>query len=566
MPGHFMPCLEYRDPEDQPYAILSHTWGEKEVTFDDADDGILGAKAEYKQGFDKIRGSYAIAREKGIDYTWVDTCCIDKRSSAELTESINSMFKWYQGAAVCIVYLHDLEPAKKGNELPMHEFRRCKWFSRGWTLQELIAPKNVEFYDNAWVSRGTKADLAPQISEITKIDVEVLRNSDLIYRIPVGRRMSWAADRATTRVEDRAYSLFGIFDVNMPLIYGEGEKAFGRLQEAIARENNDLSLFAWQAQQPSKQEFRGIFAHDPSEFRQCNKLDFVEDPAIPILPFSVTNMGLEFTHGLGYGKSQKHYFLNLNCTDRTYDLVDQEPNVVVIRLVKAATGFVRTHVNMRSFLGHSAISVKDQIYIPKTISTTESTAIGSRFQNSMRLRIETPVSGDQATIVSWQPSHLWDAQTGVFLTGTHPNFTALIEIELSIKRSGETAQTRLMVAFGLKSSHNYPTASLSNRNKAMSDKYGVFTWRGLVRADAPDEFLALAKDALKDPYALSEMGHRIRRSISPLAPSPLISWSSTGQMSLRDLGSYTLQMNFGGYERKEGDDGFELLEFPLKVR
>jgi len=197
-------------------------------------------KARTKKGFSKVVETCRLAREQGLGYAWIDTCCIDKSSSAELTEAINSMFNWYKASAICFAFLSDL-PALE-SEVLENELRQCRWFTRGWTLQELIAPASVEFYDQGWQRRGTKKSLQQELSAITGIDLEILEDSNLLSTIPVARRMSWASNRKTSRVEDRAYSLLGLFDVNVPLIYGEGPKAFIRLQEEIMKQSNDLSL------------------------------------------------------------------------------------------------------------------------------------------------------------------------------------------------------------------------------------------------------------------------------------------------------------------------------------
>lgn len=181
-----------------------------------------------------------LARQRDLSYAWIDTCCIDKSSSAELTEAINSMFNWYKKSAICFAFLSDLSASE--DEVQKNEFWRCRWFTRGWTLQELIAPEKVEFYDQRWQWSGTKKSLQRKLSAITGIDLEILEDSNLLSTIPVARRMSWASRRKTSRVEDRAYSLLGLFDVNVPLIYGEGPKAFIRLQEEIMKQKNDLSL------------------------------------------------------------------------------------------------------------------------------------------------------------------------------------------------------------------------------------------------------------------------------------------------------------------------------------
>jgi hypothetical protein len=242
-------CANYRlEPNDpdgvsrKPYWILSHTWGDEEVTFQDMQNPTLAAQ---KKGFRKIAAMCELASANGWKYVWIDTCCIDKSSSAELSESINSMFYWYKKSEQCIAYLGDLAPGRA--TVTEHELRDCRWFTRGWTLQELIAPYEVHFYDSGWNFRGTREQLAKSLSNITKIDMihfEYLYLDDL-PNIPVATKMSWAAGRQTTRIEDRAYSLLGIFDVHMPLLYGEREQAFVRLQQAIAQKGNDMSLFAW---------------------------------------------------------------------------------------------------------------------------------------------------------------------------------------------------------------------------------------------------------------------------------------------------------------------------------
>ncbi|KAF1993910.1 HET-domain-containing protein [Amniculicola lignicola CBS 123094] len=223
------------------YAILSHTWETEEVSFQD----IQTPTAAQKKGYTKIQKCCKRAREDGYKYCWIDTCCIDKTSSAELSEAINSMYRYYQQARVCYVYLSDLreEGAEDQGEL-QSDLRSCRWWTRGWTLQELIAPQTVEFYDSGWTEIGTKLSLDHQIMQITGIDEGVLGGENP-HRRNVAVRMSWAARRTTTRLEDRAYSLMGIFGVNMSLIYGEGCRAFIRLQEEILRSQEDHTIFAW---------------------------------------------------------------------------------------------------------------------------------------------------------------------------------------------------------------------------------------------------------------------------------------------------------------------------------
>ena len=220
-----------------PYAILSHTWGLEEVTFRDMTEG----NGPSKTGFDKIRFCGEQARRDGFQYFWVDTCCIDKSNSTELAEAINSMFRWYHNAAKCYVYLPDvsspvIDTGGKSDQLSWEmAFRASRWFTRGWTLQELIAPTSVEFFSKNRKPLGDRKSLEQYICEITGIPCKALQGYPLA-EFSVIERMSWIETRQTTRKEDIAYSLLGMFDVYMPLIYGEGKaNAIGRLQEAIDR-------------------------------------------------------------------------------------------------------------------------------------------------------------------------------------------------------------------------------------------------------------------------------------------------------------------------------------------
>ena len=344
------------------YAILSHTWAEEEVLFDDLalgpnheflpDPTLVGAERssqsteadwedseasncdiasaasseigdlesidlegtepmsaeqEYvaagsskvpiphvKAGWTKVLNTCLQACKDELDYVWIDTCCIDKRSSAELSEAINSMYRWYEEAAQCYVYLADCRsklesqlemlqkmvevctmyqsvlslygysgPSKReiqeeSNELDTNSdaqitfrLKGCRWFTRGWTLQELIAPYEIKFFDQQWRFVAKKSDILSEIESITGVHKQVLGfTNDGLPKSPrefsIAQRMFWASKRMTTRVEDEAYCLLGIFGINMPLIYGEGNKAFQRLQEEIIGVSTDQSILAWE--------------------------------------------------------------------------------------------------------------------------------------------------------------------------------------------------------------------------------------------------------------------------------------------------------------------------------
>ncbi|KAL2208302.1 HET-domain-containing protein [Sarocladium strictum] len=245
------------------YAILSHTWGDGEVTYQDMT--AAGATAQMKRGFKKIAYTCAQARKNGLEWAWVDTCCIDKTSSAELSEAINSMFAWYKTSARCYAYILDHHVGQTNTD-----FTKSRWFTRGWTLQELIAPETVDFYDGDWEHFGTKETLAASISAVTGITIDFLLHKKSLGEASIAQRMSWVASRQTTRTEDMSYCLLGIFDINMPLLYGEGSKAFYRLQTEIWREYDDDSLLAWTVPKDDPRVYMpgGVLASSPRDFEK----------------------------------------------------------------------------------------------------------------------------------------------------------------------------------------------------------------------------------------------------------------------------------------------------------
>ncbi|KAK3381678.1 heterokaryon incompatibility protein-domain-containing protein [Podospora didyma] len=208
------------------YAILSHAWAGGEVSFEEFMQCRPALQAT--QGFAKIAAACDKARSHGMAYCWVDTCCIDKSSSADLSESTNSMFNWYRKSQACYVFLADFDLDVDAEESVASRIAKCRWFTRGWCLQELIAPTHLRFYDCKWRCFGTKESLRKYISEISGVAQDILNDSSHLHTVPVAKRMSWSS-RRNERVEDMAYSLLGIFDINMPMLYGEGDKAFIRL-------------------------------------------------------------------------------------------------------------------------------------------------------------------------------------------------------------------------------------------------------------------------------------------------------------------------------------------------
>ena len=230
---------EYVGKSIPPYAILSHTWGldHEEFTFKDLTAGIPLDKS--KAGYRKLTFCGMQAAKDNLEWFWIDTCCIDKSSSAELSEAINSMFSWYSKSAKCYVYLSDVSITGFTNN--DQSFESSRWFTRGWTLQELLAPTSTQFFSMEGDFLGDKGSLMQAITNITGVPVEALQGSPLT-QFNVEERMSWARNRETKREEDMAYSLLGIFDIHMPLIYGEGQpKAFRRLEKEIEESLTDQS-------------------------------------------------------------------------------------------------------------------------------------------------------------------------------------------------------------------------------------------------------------------------------------------------------------------------------------
>src|SRR3569833_1359671 len=304
--------LEEHFHDKSTYAILSHTWDSGEVTFEDwnavtrwrklksrgIDPGSIAdlemAAILQKPGYAKIIKCCERARRDGLGSAWVDTCAIDKSSSSALSEAINSMYQYYRSSQKCYVYLEDVPPGENPDE--SDSFRISRWFTRGWTLQELLAPDDVEFFDSNWNNLASKTKKIDLLSKITGIENEFLKHTQVNEQASQAERMAWASSRRTTRPEDMAYCLFGIFDVQLPILYGEGAtKAFVRLQEAIISRNDDQSLLAWGYQRAPCIRVSTIFAESPELFAACGTVipDGVEGGSM--VPFQMTNKGLQIT-------------------------------------------------------------------------------------------------------------------------------------------------------------------------------------------------------------------------------------------------------------------------------
>jgi hypothetical protein len=336
---HDLSLHTFSNPSTVPsYAILSHRWQDGELSLPDLRCNLFTTKS----GWSNLRYFSTFASCRGFDYIWIDTCCIDRSSNAELSEAINSMFRWYRRARTCFAYLFDV-PGRRNSKQGdwVAQFQRSEWFTRGWTLQELLAPREIIFVCADWTEEiGTRVGLSQDISAVTGIPEKPLKEGWWPHdqfgasQYPVAQVMAWAAERKTTLVEDMAYSLIGLLRINMPLLYGEGLSAFVRLQLEIMHKYDDNSLFAWKLPRecqslgtnravnrfldlPETFWWGSLLAPTIRLFKGCNghflQIDGYEDGRL----FSMTNRGILVRGLLRRHDSSRHsgkrWLLPLNC-------------------------------------------------------------------------------------------------------------------------------------------------------------------------------------------------------------------------------------------------------------
>ncbi|KAF8961870.1 hypothetical protein BDZ97DRAFT_1733502 [Flammula alnicola] len=283
------------------YAILSHTWLEDEVTFE---DWKLGRNLS-GPGYEKLqRFCQVAAAEYEVSLGWMDTICINKDSTSELDESIRSMYRWYENSFICLTYL--------ANTTSLDDMPDDRWFTRGWTLQELLSPQRIKFYGKTWTPLTAKeidndkpsysvgATPAPIHRVIEK--ATGITYSEMVFFKPglqggeISRRMVWAAKRTTTRGEDRAYSLMGIFSVTFTIAYGEGvERAFFRLVEQILNSyRNILDILNWARMPVSSQIHSSNMLPSRPEcyLERATNLSLQGIEQTPSKPMILTHLGL----------------------------------------------------------------------------------------------------------------------------------------------------------------------------------------------------------------------------------------------------------------------------------
>ncbi|KAF2968884.1 hypothetical protein GQX73_g4655 [Xylaria multiplex] len=443
------------DNAEFKYAILSHTWGWQdeetgkwahkvdEVTYNERhqfsnpfNESLPPSK---RKAYRKIYYTCRRALDLGCSYVWIDSCCIDKSNSAELTESINSMFRWYSEADVCLVYLVDscggATAPQNGVPDPHRLYTKdgtsCRWFSRCWTLQELLASRKLVFYDGEWGLIGTLQDQAPkdldefrsEISKITKVDAEAFLGEAQLWEYSVEAKMNWASNRKAGRPEDIAYSLLGLFDIHMPLIYGEGARAaFQRLQLEIIKSTSDLSIFAWHTEGSHQEgQICSVLADSPSQFRFPRRICRV----MPESHHTMTNKGIEMISSLHRVQtpSGERYFLVLQGDESQSDSIG-----IFLRKVD---------YNVFQRVEESLAQIPNLAVYPATHRNTF--YITSSPQHNLKLPALDPGSihvPPEYEVIDLLPEACWDCENRVLL-GRIPCNDGVKALKLSITISDE---------------------------------------------------------------------------------------------------------------------------------
>jgi hypothetical protein len=451
------------------YAILSHTWEHdrrgrpQEVEYGDLKRQVTSSHKRYddrsqrtstisfferpavatpaqdapskESGWQKIEQARVAARNLGQKWIWIDSCCINKDDVREHTEAINSMYQWYADAQVCITYLGDVESL---DDVKSASEAECRWFSRGWTLQELVAPSRLRFYNKNWLYLGSRNgveseragaendDLSYRISEITGINQSLLRMHDStqikreLASIPASQKMFWASARKTTKPEDTAYSLIGIFDLgHMHLKPGEGASAFIRLQEEIIRQTSDPTLFAWTATEPcnfspdsclalagiqeSTNPFKyndtlhGIFACHPIEFKGAGRIR----PSQHLMyseNIALTSRGVKFNAPL-WGESPDSVFIMAIDCYTEHQSGTRDYWGIQLRWV-GSNVYARTNISrLEPISTRSALPSEDEVFLLRKLYQVPS-CLRALHRNAIRLPTQLDDSGFSLEIVS----------------------------------------------------------------------------------------------------------------------------------------------------------------------
>ncbi|TGJ84209.1 hypothetical protein E0Z10_g4583 [Xylaria hypoxylon] len=363
------------------------------------------------------------------------------------------MFPWYAAADVCYVYLADYEHSNPNSELGA-----SRWYTRGWTLQELIVPPRVRFYDTSWAKVGTKATLSKVLSDITSIEEYVLHASnnrdleDVLSQVPIANRMAWAAKRKTTRIEDTAYCLLGIFGVNLPMLYGEGGRAFIRLQEEIVKTNNDLSLFAWRSVEyvPSsrRDSYCGVFARHPRDFLRSGGVALASG-VMYNSDFAMSNKGIKIEMDISYVERRDLHVLFINC----HDTSKQGENIGIFLKHQGASVFsrARSHEFALRSMELPDSTERKSFFLNKVLSPS----IGGSLHRVHRCGFvlsKIPGIYSQCWVTGRvEPEPLWDGGQRMFITTGLKDFVGYYEYIFNVPSTNKVEGVpsfRFSVLFG----------------------------------------------------------------------------------------------------------------------
>jgi hypothetical protein len=538
------------------YAILSHTWGPDEVNYQEylwisraralstsinsastpkgnqdertslmlALEMMIRGSAEMppgglseenlmtRVGYSKIVNAAEQARGQGCHYLWVDTCCIDKASSAELQEAINSMYRWYRDAEVCIVYLGDIpKPRPDGyttaSEIARTSLKSSRWVRRGWTLQELIAPAVCRFYFQDWTLLGEKVEFLKELSDATGIPIRVLDESSSIDEVSVAERMSWAAHRQSTRVEDVAYCLLGIFDIHMPLLYGEGTKAFIRLQEEILRTTDDYSLFSWCATTSEQSTYRGLLARHPEEFQHCQSVE--RENVISTFPIGLTPIGLRVQLEFLPDSKDKSRVLALI---RSSNQLNQRL-AVTLKCLDGGMQYARVDAGSLVLIDDwptgklHTIYVRQKLAIPPDFTTTEFKSF------HVRRRVTSHMS-PTVRIISVTPRNVWDETTHQLrIPDQVTEFWGAVLLRVQLATYAHSLSFPVAFGFNRSTCHYWCKAILDFDPSHSGQTSG--TWPQAVKRRIPDEvYNSLAgNDVRNDMFLVGDSGLAINVDI-----------------------------------------------------
>ncbi|GKZ30075.1 hypothetical protein AbraIFM66950_007684 [Aspergillus brasiliensis] len=445
---------EFFNEQVPPYAILSHTWGsdQDEVSFRDITERTTRSseRANATHWPIKLEGCCKQAAKDGLEYVWIDTCCIVKSNSVELGEAINSMFRWYREARTCYAYLSDVtdESVQTNPHMESSGFSGSRWFKRGWTLQELLAPRNVRFYNSTWTLLGSKTDMKilRLIEKETGIPRLFLRG-EALSRASIAQRMSWAAGRATKRKEDIAYCLLGIFDIMMPMIYGEGDRAFIRLQEELIKKTRDASVFAWGLPSENSAPVHsqditsaGIFAASPDDFANSSHI-ISQNREIKSRATFVVDGGCVRSEIPLYTDPAGQLFGLLNCGPRS---INGGSKVVGIPLLNDQSGeYIRPEGHYPQLFPASEVTTVSQIYI-KTERDQKKTA----FSYSNCFEIEN-LSEPDLKLIEVEPQDSWRENESLIATSNQCPANHLQQYWLRFRPEDEGSSTDFIVLLEL---------------------------------------------------------------------------------------------------------------------